>query len=339
MNKTFTIKTFLFLTSTFFTVSLFAQTRITQTIEMLPWIDQAVANANEIKGGHHVYQNYSQMIASTGLKSSRIERGMLVTLIGGISGSESTTTLRLNSDWDIGGKAYPDLSDWTRVAGDGLIVNTIAERNALHDTSGVSATLEIGTIVIVVNDVSGNSAGYVFIGTGHRLDINNDGIAGEANSQDDAWFSLGGGGVSSGGGGTTLGYLYFGNGLTVFDTVSATTDFTSYWNFSTNSWASGSPLPTAAGTSFYDISTVSGVTSATAGSTDKTDNYHVFAFPKAWGLPSFYGEINGGNLFQLYDLWQRHEVDVNGVTYYAYVTDTYVNPASGGMTNFEIVIR
>ena len=263
---------------------------------------------------------------------------MLVTLTGGISGSESITTLRLRSDFIPNLGVYPVLNDWTRVSDDGLIVNTIAERNALHDTSGVSATLEIGTIVIVVNDGTGNSAGYVFIGTGHSLDIDRDGIAGEAGSQDDAWFSLGGGGGGSSGGGTTLGYLYFGNGLSSF-TAPATNTFRDYWDFSTNKWVTGTPSPTAAGTSFYDISTVSGVTSATAGSTDTTNNYHVFAFPKVWGVPSFYGEIGGGNLFQLYDLWQRHEVDVSGVTYYAYVTDTYVNPASGGMTDFKIVIK
>ena len=77
LNKTFTIKRLLFLTSTFFTVSLFAQTSITETIEMLPWLDLAVADANEIEGGHHVYQNYSQMTATStiGLKSSRIKAG------------------------------------------------------------------------------------------------------------------------------------------------------------------------------------------------------------------------------------------------------------------------
>ena len=168
------------------------------------------------------------------------------------------------------------MSDWTRVSDDGLIVNTIAERNALHDTSGVSATLEIGTIVIVVNDNnSGSSAGYVFIGTGHGLDINNDGIKGEGGSQNDAWFSLGGGGGSSGGGssggsGTTLGYLYFANDLSAFTNLTSSTFINKYyWDFSgsggVGNWASCTPSPTAAGTSFYDISTVSGVTSATAG--------------------------------------------------------------------------
>ena len=151
MKKITTILMCVMLVTTAFVVS--AQnneTKVSQQIKVLDWLNEAVVDGNQVEGGLHVYANWAEV--GTNLKQAQQKKGMLVTVIDPKGdGNGTTATFRLTS----APQASVGESDF-EILGATIVANETA-RDAL--------TGYAGRIVGVISNDANTKAVYMYIGT------------------------------------------------------------------------------------------------------------------------------------------------------------------------------
>jgi hypothetical protein len=89
---------------------LFAQTKtqVNKTLETAPWLKIPLASSNQLEGGHHVYNNWTEY--GSEMVGKRAKAGMFLTILDG-DGSGKTISYKLQSDW-VTTTNVPDKLQW-----------------------------------------------------------------------------------------------------------------------------------------------------------------------------------------------------------------------------------
>ena len=261
-------------------------TKVSKQIEVLPWLNTAVIDANQAAGGLHVYADWTTL-GST-LKTAQVKVGMLVSITG------DKATYRLKS-WTTT-TALPLLGEWERVS-DMIVVADIAERNGLIVTDNSKVSLAPGTTVVVKDN--GKVVAESFIYAAGLFDANGDGTV--KTDGTDNWYSASGTNAGSG-------YVFFDEAA-----VGTTTSTAS------EGWFKGA---SASGTiTVGTTARLSGMPSGVKFSLTPGSDVPVVALPAAWANPTFY--VNDGtNTYQLLGCWVKSYQTIDGISYQLWVADT-----------------
>lgn len=281
-------------------VTVTAQTKVSKKIQVLPWLDQAVIDANQAKGGFHEYATWA--VLATDLKLSQVEVGMHVYI------AADKADYRLKA-WATPA-ALPIVAEWERV-GDAIVVADMAARDALDNgTASVANSLRnlsTGTKVLVKANAKGVPEMFIYVNG--LVDVN-----GDANTDGlDKWLSLGG---ASG-----AGYLLYGLGaVSAVDVPSAT-----------NGW-DGAAIGTISGsTPRYSGIPASGISITLAAGT----TVPVIAIPATWPAPVIYIKT-GGVMTLLSDCWLKSHATHDAIDYQVWAGDNAFLTGLTGTYTLEI---
>jgi hypothetical protein len=128
------------------------EVKVTKKITTLDWLNVAVANANQLHGGLHTYENFTA--ATTALKNARVQKGMIIILQQDEDGKLPAGTYQLLQEVEItddGGEKIPKVTDsknWMRIDG-ALTTKNKYTRNSL--------LCPVGTVVTVLNNYGDGS--------------------------------------------------------------------------------------------------------------------------------------------------------------------------------------
>lgn len=269
-------------------VSVTAQTtKVSKKIEVLPWLNSAVINANQAEGGLHSYVDWATL--GTDLKLAQVKVGMLVT-IGTDADANLKGTFRLKA-WAIQ-TALPVAGEWEKVS-DMVIVADLTARDALIVTDNTKVSLAPGTTVMVKDNGKGAPATFIYVAG--LVDVN----APTGIDAADLWYST----VSSG----SDGYIFF-----ELAAVGATS------SGAANGWYKAA---TASGAiTIGTTARLAGMPADAEFALTAGDNVPVVAIPAAWANPTFY--LNDGTTTsQLLDCWVKTYQTIDGIQYQVWTAD------------------
>lgn len=278
-------------------------TKVSKQIEVLPWLNAAVIDANQAAGGMHTYADWATL--TTGLKLAQVKIGMLVTITGETD-VNLNGTFRLKS-WATN-TALPLGDEWVKV-GDMVVVADLAARDALINASGAHALHSLAPGTTVVVKANGIGVPESFIYAAGLFDANGDGSV----TATDLWYSPSSNAASSG-------YVFIKNQAVGTTTV----DQTNGWNgTAVGAIVVGTdPRIKAMPTAGIEYSLSAGTT------------VPVIAIPAAWANPTFY--INDGtNTYPLLDCWIKSYQTIDNITYQVWTADNaFLTAATGTLKLF-----
>lgn len=262
------------------------ETKVSQKITLLDWLDAAVADGNQVEGGLHVYQDWARV--GSDLKTNQQKVGMLVLVIDA-DGAGKTALFRLNATGANRAK-----KDFTRV--DNMLVASMAARDALL-TDPAEAKLKVGTIVSVEADDAGEMASFLYTGLG-----------GDKN-----WIALAGGGSGGSGGG----FIALGQAGGVAK-PEAGVNYTNGYDISSIDAMAPDFLKNGkinAGLDMTDAATKLKTFIPFEFALNNGDGKPYISYPKAWNKPSFFITIDGSPEYPLTDCWTVTYDTKQGVEY------------------------
>ena len=285
-------------------------TKVSKKIEVLSWLNEAVVNGNQVYGGLHSYQSWTDVLTGTpSLQINQVQLGMFISIL------DDNATYRLK-EWDDN-TALPLKSEWERV-GDVVVVADMTARTALL-TAG-SASLAVGTVVVVKSNALAVPEAFIYV-----EDMDGNGTPNENDT--DSWYSFSGAGTSNG-------YIYFVQ-VAVADPYAS--DLSSLATSLVGGYINnGSDEATAQATitaaTDAKLSSLVPVTISLANSSTNV----VIAIPKAWTKPNFY--LNDGtSTYSLNDCWVNNTITKDGIDYQLWVADNQFT-ASASAT-LSLIVR
>jgi hypothetical protein len=285
-------------------VTVTAQTQVSKKIQVLPWLDQAVIDANQAKGGLHHYATWA--VLATDLKKAQVEIGMHVYIAGPVADAGD---YRLKA-WATPA-ALPLITEWERV-GDAIVVADIAARDALDDgtltTASTLRAISTGTKVLVKANAKGVPEMFIYVNG--LVDV--DGAAGLTPA--DKWLSLSGASGS--------GYVFYGLGaVNATDAVNET-----------NGWNGTTVGAIVVGTTArYSGIPAAGITISLAAGT----TVPVIAVPATWPAPVIYLKT-GSVMSLLSDCWLKSHATHDGMDYQIWAGDNAFLTGLTGTYTLEI---
>lgn len=288
-----------------FTIAVNAQnatTKVSKQIEVLPWLNAAVIDANQAAGGMHTYADWATL--TTDLKLAQVKVGMLVTITGETDGNLNGT-FRLSA-WGTN-TALPLGDEWVKV-GDMVVVADLAARDALINATGTH-TLQLlapGTTVVV--KANGIGVPESFIYAAGLFDANGDATV----DATDLWYSPSSNAASSG-------YIFIKDQAVGTTTVDLTSGYKA-GAIATIAVGTDARLTAMPGDVEYTLA---------AGAT-----VPVIAMPAAWVNPTFY--INDAtNTYPLLDCWIKSYQTIDNITYQVWTADNaFLTAATGTLKLF-----
>jgi hypothetical protein len=285
-------------------VSVSAQTQVSKKIQVLPWLNQAVIDANQAHGGLHAYADWATL--ATDLKLAQVQIGMHVYIAGPAADAGD---YRLKAWATI--TALPLITEWERV-GDAIVVADIAARDALDDGNATTAStkraMSTGTKVLVKANAKGVPEMFIYVNG--LVDV--DGATGLTPA--DKWLSLSG---ASG-----AGYVLY--GLGAVNAVDAVNE--------TNGWTGSAIGAIVLGTT----ARISGIPAAGISiSLDAGTTVPVIAVPASWPAPVIYLKT-GSTMSLLSDCWLKSHATHDAMDYQVWAGDNAFLTGLTGTYTLEI---